>query len=300
MNIKRILIPTDFSDTARKALDQAVILAAKFKAELVVLHARVMYQDDPNILPEKMKEIEKEEQKIENDLLEHVRERTHHVNLPKIRHEIIRGYSAPSAILGYLNNNEFDLVVIGTHGRSGLEHFLIGSVTEKVVRYARCPVITVHANMTLKESFNKIVVPFDFSEHSVLALQNALEMAESSKSEVTLFYVVEDDVHPALYAWGMKSIFEIVPDIKVKAEKKMDEIMAGLSNPHNVKIIKKIVEGVPHKVISEFVQKSDTDLLVIATHGLVGLDKFLLGSTTEKIIRCVSIPILTLKMKNVI
>jgi nucleotide-binding universal stress UspA family protein len=60
MNIKRILIPTDFSDTARKALDQAVILAAKFKAELVVLHARVMYQDDPNILPEKMKEIEKE------------------------------------------------------------------------------------------------------------------------------------------------------------------------------------------------------------------------------------------------
>jgi len=256
--------------------------------------------DVGKFLEEKIDELKSSEEKVEQDLLEHMKKRTNDVQLPEIKHKIIRGYSAPSAILGYLNSNNFDLVVIGTHGRSGLEHFLIGSAAEKVVRYAKCPVITVHRQMEAKESFQKILVPFDFSEHSKYALQNALEIAESNQTEIILFYVVDKDVHPALYAWGMKSIFDIIPDIVEKAEKKMDEILLELPNPQNAKTQKKIVEGVPHKEISEYVNESDIDLIVIATHGLVGLDRFLLGSTTEKVIRCVNIPILSLKQKRII
>lgn len=300
MRIKRILVPTDFSETANRAVDQAVIFAVKYNAELVVLHARVLYQDDPTLISEKIEELKSTEEKVEQDLLEHMKKRTNNVQHPEIKHEIIRGYSAPSAILGYLNSNDFDLVVIGTHGRSGLEHFLIGSAAEKVVRYAKCPVITVHNQMKPKEVFQKILVPFDFSEHSKYALQNALEIAESNQTEIILFYVVDKDVHPALYAWGMKSIFEIIPDIVEKAEKKMDEILAELPNPQNAIVQKKIVEGVPHKEISEYANDSDIDLIVIATHGLVGLDRFLLGSTTEKVIRCVNVPILSLKQKSII
>ncbi len=299
MEIKRILVPTDFSETARAAVDQALFLTAKYDAQLTVLHARLMFEDDPQQVEKGLDALKKEESDVERSIMDRLTEGTaKHAQL-NIKHEIIRGYSAPSAILGYINNNDFDLVVIGTHGRSGLEHFLIGSVAEKVVRYARCPVLTVRSSKYIKENFHKIVVPFDFSEPANLALKTAIEFAEK-EAELHLIYAVEQEVHPALYAWGMKSVFEIIPDIITKVEERMDEVIGQLTIPAGMKIKKAVVEGKPHKQIAEFVEKVDPDIVVIGTHGLVGLDRFLLGSTTERVIRSVQHPVLTVKNRNVI
>ena len=300
MEIKRILLPTDFSDTAAKALKQALFLTAMFNAELVVLHARVLYEDDAAQLPKELARLHDEEEEMERAILNYMKECTKGKDHLTIKHELIRGYSAPSAILGYLNNNPFDLVVIGTHGRTGLEHFLIGSVAEKVVRYAPCPVLTISRKAEAETEFKTILVPFDFSEHARLALKNALEWAALFEAKLHLLYVIEKDVHPALYSWGMKSVLDIVPDIKVKAEAKMDSILKELHVPQNISVEKRIVEGVPHKEIAKVADQLSVDLVVIATHGLVGLDRFLLGSTTERLIRSLNRPILTLKQRKVI
>ncbi len=300
MSIKRILVPTDFSETARAALDQALILTAKFDAELTVLHARLLFEDDPVELEEKLKDLKAEEKHVEEVLLEKMKKRTEAHQHLNIKHEIIRGYSAPSAILGYINNREFDLVVIGTHGRSGLEHFLIGSVAEKVVRYARCPVLTVRSADYIKERFKRILVPLDFSEPSMQALQTATQWIEKQDGELHLLYAVEQEVHPALYAWGMKSIFDMIPDIKEKVEKRMDEALKPFAPLQNISIKKVVKEGKPHKEIAKYAEEENLDLIVIGTHGMVGLDRFLLGSTTERVIRAVKLPVLTVKHKNLI
>ncbi len=300
MNFKRILIPTDFSETAHKALEQALILSAQFKAELTVLHARLLYEDDASQLPGELAKLKHEEEEMEEHLLEYMKGCTDQHGHLQIQHEIVRGYSAPSAILGYINQHEFDLVVIGTHGRSGLEHFLIGSVAEKVVRYAPCPVLTISQEATVKREFKKLLLPFDFSEHTLEALRSAVELAALNQAQLELFYVIDEDVHPALYSWGMKSLLDMVPDIKAKAEARMDEILSDLKIPDTVTIIKTIVAGVPHKEIARHASENNFDLIIMATHGLVGLDRFLLGSTTERIIRSVHKPILTLKEKKLI
>ncbi len=300
MEIRRILVPTDFSETAHAAVEQALILAIKYDAELTVLHARLLFEDDPAVLPEKLSSLKKEEQDVEKALMQRIKQCTEHSTHLKIEHEIIRGYSAPSAILGYINNHEFDLVVIGTHGRAGLEHVLIGSVAEKVVRYARCPVLTVRSKEYIRERFTKVLVPFDFNEPAVLALKTAAEFVDDPHGEIHLLYAVEQDVHPAFYAWGMKSVFEIIPDLEEKVKNRMDESVKNIPELKGKKIVKVVHEGKPHKEISAYADEIQPDALIIGTHGLVGLERFLLGSTTERVIRSVKFPVLTVKLKNII
>jgi nucleotide-binding universal stress UspA family protein len=300
MEIKKILVPTDFSDTACAAVAQALFIASKYQAELTVLHARLIFEDDPTELPEKLSSLKKEEVDVEKHILERMKRGTSgHAHL-KIKHEIIRGYSAPSAILGYLNNHDFDLVVIGTHGRTGLEHILIGSVAEKVVRYARCPVLTVRSKEYVREAFRKIVVPYDFSEHSALALKTAAELLEEPNAELHLLYAVDQEVHPALYAWGMRSVLEAIPDIKEKVLQRMEEHIAQIPALKGKKVVRSVREGKPHKEIKNYVEEVQPDLVVLGTHGLVGLERFLLGSTSERVIRLVQQPVLTVKLKNTI
>lgn len=298
MKINKILVPTDFSETANQAVKQALELASRHDADVVVLHARVMYEDDPNRLLQKLDALKGTEKEIEQRLLTQLKEPTETHGQLNINHEIIRGYSASSAILTYLKENDFDLLVIGTHGRTGLGHFLIGSVAEKVVRYASCPVLTMPHDTAINIPLQKIVVPFDFSDHAQHALKTALDLAVIEKSDLHLVYIIENDVHPALYTWGVKTIFDVIPDIEKKAKARMDEVIGKLKSGVDVKIEKHIGTGMPHKELAKYIKSSKADLVIIATEGLVGLDRFLLGSTTEKIIRSVPKPILTLKLKS--
>jgi len=299
MRIKRILAAADFSETADRAIKQAMIFAKKFDAELVVLHARILHDDDPSKMPEEIEQLKIEEQENEANLLSCVQKCTKDFNHSNLRHEVIRGYSAHSAILRYLSENEYDLVVVGTHGRSGLGYFFLGSVAEKIVRYSPYPVLTVSRETPEEEQLAHLIVPFDYSVQSEDALQSALILADKN-AVLDLVYVIDKDVHPAQYAWGMKSIKEVVPDITVKAEKEMDRIIAEKENPNDVSVAKHVLEGKPAKILTDFINNSSCNLVAASTHGLVGLDRFLLGSTTEQLIRSVHKPILTLKHKNLI
>ena len=299
MHIKRILVATDFSETAKKTVEQALVLASRYQAELVVLHARILFDDDPGRLSDQIQELKQEEREAEEAILQCARENTamhEHLN---IHHEITRGYSAPSAVLRYLNENEFDLALIGTHGKSGLEQLLLGSVAEKVVRYAPCPILTFSKYATVKEKFSRIFVPFDFSKHAQKALQTALTLCDIP-GEVQMIYVIDERVSTLHSSWGVKTMKEMVPDIFNKAEQEMDNIAAALQNPQKIKITKKILEGQTHKELARYINHTNCDLVVASTHGLVGLDRFLLGSTTERLIRSVHKPILTIKQKNLI
>ncbi len=145
--IQRILIPTDFSPPARQAEHYAVALAQKFAAELHVLHivedpalpvhgSRYSWAVPDDMLPRLL-------EKAEHDLTLAVP--TADVNL--IGRELVRKIKVGhpvNSIIEYATENQIDLIVIGTHGRSGLSHLLLGSSAEKLVRLATCPVLTIH------------------------------------------------------------------------------------------------------------------------------------------------------------
>ena len=138
MTLTRILLPTDFSDTARYALDYARELAGPFGAGVHLLH----------VVPEPMQNLAMEAMPVVTDLAERwkadAESRLEEIRLDGI--ETVRAVRIGHAfveILQYAADNAIDLIVMGTHGRGPVEHLLLGSVAEKVVRKASCPVLTV-------------------------------------------------------------------------------------------------------------------------------------------------------------
>jgi nucleotide-binding universal stress UspA family protein len=141
---KRILCPVDFSETARVAMETAIELASKFDAEILLVHAYPIpgytFPDGSVVASARMM------QELADQAAKHLAEwRREAEALGAAPVEAVTAAGEPaSEILGHAARHGIDLLVLGTHGRSGLEHALLGSVTERVVRKARCHVLTVH------------------------------------------------------------------------------------------------------------------------------------------------------------
>jgi nucleotide-binding universal stress UspA family protein len=145
IQIKRILIPTDFSETSKEALKYAMSMSKEYEAEMTVLNVvnEHIYTEGFNIprvmsIQDLEKELCRQAETQMQEFLKDVR-RLDEVKYKKV---VIPG-NPYLAILEYAKTNNVDLIVIGTHGRSGLEHMLFGSTAEKVIRKAPCPVLTV-------------------------------------------------------------------------------------------------------------------------------------------------------------
>jgi universal stress protein A len=144
ISIKRILFPTDFSEPAKEAQQYAMALTGRFGAELHLLHVvpvMIPFPDaaSPYVLPEREMQLQVDaaDKRLANELDSAWAEQ--HV----VVHSAVMGL-AVDEILNYVKEHEIDLIVLGTHGHTGLARLLIGSVAEKLVRVASCPVLTVH------------------------------------------------------------------------------------------------------------------------------------------------------------
>ncbi len=138
MKIKKILFPTDFSRCANQALAHAVFLAEKYDAEIHVLHVITLFEDQPNIVSDEISETEEMIRKLE-DIAEKQLNKVVDSKGSDDMNIITatkKGISAAPTILEYASENNIDLIVMGTHGRRGLGHLLLGSVAEEVVRVA--------------------------------------------------------------------------------------------------------------------------------------------------------------------
>ena len=299
-SIKNILLPTDFSKNANQALVYAVKLADVMAAKLTLLHVNTLFQEDPNNPDYHFPSLEEFYHKSEDTADKNLQEMTsQHVHI-KIENKVVRGFSPANEIVNFVNANKIELVVIGTHGRTALKHFLIGSVAEKVLRHVSCPVVSVshheHEMLTTPE-IEKIIVPIDFSTFSKKALENAKELAVLFKAKIKVIHVVDDTIHPAFYIAGEDSIFDIFPDVKEKTMKSLKELL-----PEDDNILSEdglvIREGKPHVEIVKFADEENADLIVMATHGLSGIEHLLLGSVTEKVIRKARCPVFAIKPIN--
>ncbi len=297
MEFKKILVPVDFSDCSNKALEYAILFGEKYGAELTLFHVIALFQEDVGEA-ERMQELEnivkKQEAKIRKEMSgskEKVTSRGVSV------HTVIqRGINPADTILEFLGENDFDLVIMGTHGRTGLKHVLQGSVAEKVVRLAPVPVLTIHRDVQ-KYDFDDILVPVDFSVHSLKAVEYATDLAKNFNSRLYFLHVIEQEIHPSFYAAGVTSIFEIDHDLKQRVIHNMEEFVGDYLD-ESLAAEYVVLEGKAHREIVEYAREKEMDLIVIATHGLSGLEYLLLGSTTEKVVRWATCPVFTVKSEK--
>jgi len=296
--LKKILFPTDFSRCANQALSRAWDLATFHEAELHMLHALVLHEGDPYSPIHHVADVDGMAAQLRQNAWDQMDAIIKSYNPKKIK--VVkaqeRGISPAPAILNYGSDNDIDLVVMGTHGRRGLGHLFLGSVAEEVVRHAGCPVLTIREQKDPKpaEKVSHILVPIDFSKYATVALANAKELAAFYDAKLQLLHVIEETVHPAFYATGRLSIFELLPDIRDKSQQAMADLMQTTEGP-SVPFDTAVVEGRASHDIVEFAAQSGSDLIVISTHGLTGLEHLLLGSVAEKVARMAPCPVLTLK-----
>ena len=262
------------------------------------MHVVTLFKDQPDVLSNELAETEvlirKLEEKAEIEL--NTVASAHGNDDMEIVVKQKRAISAAPAILEYSSKNGIDLIVIGTHGRRGIEHLLLGSAAEEVVRLADCPVFTIRESEEIKpiKLFEKILVPIDFSEHSKKALTYAKEIANSYGANLQLLHVIEDTIHPAFSLSGKSSIFDLVPGIEEDCRRRIERLIqeTGVSKENTEIVVK---GGQAANDIIKFAKDNSSDLVVIATHGLTGIEHLLLGSVTEKVVRMAPCPVFTVK-----
>ena len=295
--LNRILFPTDFSECADAALAWAIMLATKFEAELTLFHAVVLHSDDVgdevySRFPDLDRCIESLVDEADGRLGRAVPAGGKLV----VRRQVRRGIRASDEIVGYCAEGAFELVVMGTYGRRGLGHLLLGSVAERVVRLAPCPVLTVHHDAEHPgdiAELRRVVLPIDFSDPSRLAVRYAVTFARALGAELEVAHVFERGVHPSFYSIGRESVFEVDPGLRERAEEAIGEFMreAGADLPYRSVLL----EGKPAAEIAKLAGSDRNTMVVLATHGAGGLERAMLGSTAERVVRLAGCPVLTVK-----
>ena len=295
LSIDRILHPTDFSDSAGDACAYALDLAVRTGAALRVLHVvhgREEYTTETHL-----------DEQGQEALLIRLREmaNAHLGALPSaarntldLSYELVESRHAAPAIVEHVERYGIDLIVMGTHGRRGLRHLILGSVAEEVLRRASSPMLVVHRRET-PGPVARIVVPIDFSDHSNAALAHAKELAELYHAALTLLFVAEEHVVPFFSDTGIPTftLMKIDPDIVAKAGEALRQLDAqtggsGVSTTYEVRT------GQPPNEVVGYAREHKADLIVMATRGITGVERGLIGSVTERVVRTASCPVWTL------
>jgi nucleotide-binding universal stress UspA family protein len=297
LSIERILCPTDFSPCASHAVPHALRMAREHGAELHLFHAIVLYETAPADATYRLPGLEGLYQGLQAQTDAQLRETVPEDPGIITTRAQVRATSPARGILEYAEEREIDLIVMGTHGRRGLRRLLLGSVAEEVVRLASCPVLTVPEKEDSGHEpgvARNIVVPLDFSQHARLALAYAKALAVTSNARVHLLHVIENVIYPDFYppVWpsGGASSEELREESAAhlrEAARDLEE--AGIRTETHVRV------GRPATEIVEFAAEQGADLVVIASHGLTGLQYMLLGSVAEHVVRGARSPVLTLK-----
>ncbi len=296
IRIRKILFPTDFSSCADRALDYALLLARRFHAELHMLHAVVFFEADPrNVKGQFQEEAGLMARLFEIADTELARQATRGADSPiEIHQEKRKGYSASEEILAYSREIEADLVVMGTHGHRGAARFVLGSVTEKVIRGSDCPILTLRQSDDGDglEAIDKILSPIDFSDSSTMGVETAKEFANLLGASLQLLHVIDVQAVPSFY--GPAAVVDFGERLRKEALAQMAELYARAGGP-DVPFESFVISGTPSVRIAGLAEEQDSGLIVIPSHGLGGLERWLLGSTAERVGRIADCPVLTLK-----
>ena len=304
IQLQRILCPIDFSDFSRRALDHALVLAHWYQSTVTLLHVREIalfaaYAPGSGVVPSAM--LTPDDRQAILSSMKRLAESEAGPGAP-IDFQIAEGHVA-DAIVAQAMDARSDLIVLGTHGRSGFERLVLGSVTEKVLRKAACPVLTVPKALgdvvPASPLFKRIVCAIDFSDCSIHALEYACSLAQEADAHLTVLHVIEVpsnlpvDAHETTLA-GPHSLKEYIAATESDRRARLAETV-----PDHVRasctVDTVLTSGSPYREILRVASEPACDLIVMGIHGRQPADVLFFGSTAHHIVRRAACPVLTLQ-----
>jgi nucleotide-binding universal stress UspA family protein len=304
IEIRRILCPIDFSDHSRRALDHAVAIARWYEAKVTALHvfspaAVAAFGPGPVVFePIVLTAVDRDQ------LLADIKAFAEAEGAPGITIDAaVREGNTAGEILEQAASMKADLLVIGTHGRSGFERLVLGSVAEKVLRKAPCPVLTVPKRLPDAVPagpvlYKKILCAVDFSDSSLHALKYAMSMAQEADGQLTVLHTVEHefqntaDMGSVAYDAGM-AIGDYLKEREEALRRRLQEATAGATEFCSVESL--MTHGKPWREVLRIATERQSDLIVMGVQGRGAADLLFFGSTTQHVVREASCPVLTLR-----
>ena len=322
---QKIMCAIDFSDFTNLTLSYGQALAKEYGASLTLCHVV-----SNMVLMSSAGQAYIASEKIEAERREDARSRLEEIaDALDMDCEIMVSTGHPAdEIARIAEASGTDLVVAATHGGSGVKRFLVGSVTDRLVKILTCPVMVLHGDAVpdvapgdKKKLLNRILVGCDFSPDSSLAFQYALSLAQEFETELLLAHVVRPSEHVEFSSadyikvqegdylgWNRTDYLGLTKNANEPDGERKDNLMQRLERQlahmvpeesrHWCTPVTAVLEGEPYKELLEFAEKKEVDLIVLGVRGHSLLEKFLVGSTTDRVISRSDCPVLAVRQNG--
>ena len=283
----KILVPTDFSDLSLKAIKVAGKYASIFDGSISLMHSHIPITelDEPYAIGMSSK-IYQDYEEIEESIRKKLNKISDEHIAPEYKGDVQVHIGNPAQSIVEVAE-EFDIIIMSTHGRTGFSRFLLGSVAEKVLRMSKVPVMVVENESDVGE-FKNILVTTDFSDNAKAAYPKALELAKKTGGSIDILHILsfdqfEDD--------------ETDPSIKKIREQRMNLIEKEYFHEmgDKVKSYTLVSDDSPHAAIQKYTKSTPYNLIVMSTIGKTGINYLMMGSTTANVVRHVNTAVLSVR-----
>jgi len=289
---RQVLCPIDFSTTSVRALTYAAAIAGWYQAQLTVLHVVPPGTPDPG---------------FRDAIVASVGRAIEQAGAGALHAEVLVQEGRTSELIVNCGTAiNADLLVMGTHGVGGFHRLFLGSVTEKVVRTATSPVLTVPPSAPAVAAqpihFKRILCAIDYSPSSLKALDYALELGRQADGCVTALYALEYmDPEESLEPSVFDPCREAALENRLRRERLIDHarkrLLAQLAKEPQTwcEIEAAVAIGRAYKEVLQRAAASSADLIVMGAHGSSGIELMLYGSNTHRVVRAAPCPVLTIR-----
>jgi nucleotide-binding universal stress UspA family protein len=297
IDIKRILVPVDFSEPSKKAVNYGLSLALQFEARLVLTHIVPTNVGMVYTFPTESFAFEKDQAAFAKSMLPSLVPEAYRDRIDL--ETIVKVGVVLDELLAIVKDDKIDMVVMGTHGRNAVERFFLGSLTERMLRKLPVPILTVsHLDPAIEPPIAgpvplaKILYATDLSDTADVGLKLAIELARGAGAGLTVLHVLK--TLETVY-WGAEG-FYLADELDMIRKNTFDRLEHSIAEPwcEGVNVRPMMVEGDPFREILRVAEEEKIDLIVLNLQGKGRLERALLGSTAERVIRSAHVPVLSI------
>lgn len=291
--VRTIFCATDFSETAKRALEHALRLARRHDARIVLAHVVEPIPLGPYpALRSPSNELE-----IRAMAVEHMDEVAKNVRADgfEVTTRVEQG-SPGSGLIALADDEGADIFVIGTRGLSGIAHLMLGSTAEYVVRRCACPVLTIHPDDTVPDGpVQKILVPTNLSSETTACVDAfSVLFPDGDERRILLTFAdrtppyLEPFRHDTLLAMNQRDV------VKEEIERRMEGIVAHFRKA-GFEVETAVIDGEPVGAVTKFAEKREVDAIVMTSQGRSAILNAVLGKTAQRIVQHAPCPVLTVR-----
>ena len=265
--MEKLLVATDGSIFSESAIREAINLARICSSKLIAVSVVKTSHEFEDLVPQVFEKAEKE-------VSEHLESIKSRASKEGVDCEIIANRSEEpyQTIVDEATRNNVNMIIVGTHGKTGLKRLMMGSITAKVIGHASCNVLVVP--LDAKIECRNILVATDGSKYSDAAAAEAIGIAKRCKGSLIAISVVYAD----------KEIVLPEDDEDMISAKDNVKKITDIAEKEGVKAEGVVIKGKPHESIVDTAKQKRAGLIIVGSHGRTGIERLLMGSVTERVI----------------